>query len=145
MIDLTNCLQDLIVFSLIAKTIVLLCPKKRIREYAKALMGIYLAILFVNQFLLLFSVDLKTKYCEELNRTQLEWEQYMDLFTIEEENKSGFDIEESESENVIESQENSGFLDAEGSMDDSSKVSHVKERNEISTIHVENIQSIIVK
>lgn len=105
-------------------------------------MGIYLTILCLNRFLNVVCVDIDAINREKLDDPYYDWDYMTSLFTYNEEVKTKFDNKNSEREDVEKTQEKQGFCEIGSEAGNTIKVPKFSAKNEISTIDVENIQSI---
>ncbi len=137
-------LKRIIVVSLVWKTAIQLCPQKRIREYGKSLLGIYLAFYILSMFCKLFCVDLKTKYYEETEKIENNLWECEELFTITCDVKTGFNDDENVVEKTSQMLENTEESYVEENEENSSENEKLTDNIEISTVNVESIQSINV-
>ena len=140
--EITEFVKELILFVLIWKTLIYLCPQKWIRQYGKTLMGIYLTILCLNRFLDVVCVDIDAINREEMENSYYDWDYMTSLFTYDEEVKTKFDNVDIERKDVEKTQEKQGLCEISPEVGNTIKVPQFSAKNEISTIDVENIQSI---
>lgn len=135
-------LTEMIFFSIVWKTGTQLCPQKKLREYANALLGVILILFLFEMIYTCFPVKYLSQLRENLTIWDEEISSFSDLFTEQLEVKTKLDNIENEEENSAQTLEKTGISENEEEQKNNRIRVRLQEKSKISTVHVENIQSI---